>query len=74
LSINGYWLLDIQTCSAQQRCDIIYRQTRNIVLNLNRSLRLVERDFSHAVHFTDAPDCRHLVFSWRNSILKSYIH
>jgi hypothetical protein len=25
LSVNGYWLADIQTCSAQQRCDIIYR-------------------------------------------------
>src|SRR6185437_8560608 len=67
---DGY----IQAGSTQQPCDILFGQTRDIVFYRNCSFRLVERELSHAVNFTDAPNCCHLMFSWRNSILKSHIH
>jgi hypothetical protein len=41
------WLVDVQTCSAQQSCNVSFGKTRNIVLNLDRSFRFVERDCSH---------------------------
>jgi hypothetical protein len=53
-SLNQPYWADIQACSAQQSCDIIFGQARNIVLNLNRSFRFIEGDSSHAVYFTDA--------------------